>query len=220
VILTYSGFLLEESASVLEEEQVDFLKIIQSSSEFMLDLVNNLLDISKIEAGKLQLDLTVVNLPELVRQNVSRNRILAEKKSVSILLHHDEHIPELILDGSKIEQVLNNLIGNAIKFSPPGTSIQVDLLYGSGEVRISVHDHGPGIPAGDLERIFLPFIQTGARSTGGENGAGLGLAIVKRIVEGHGGRIWIESVEAHGSTFHVLLPGDLFTPDTGRPSAR
>ncbi len=212
VILSYSGFLLEESATVLEADQLDFLKIIQSSSEFMLELVNNLLDISKIENGKLELDLSVVDLLGLVRMNVARNRILAEKKRIQILLRHDEPIPELILDGHKIEQVLNNLIGNAIKFSPPGTSIEVHLAYAQEEARISVRDHGPGINSGDLERIFLPFTQAAARSTMGEQGAGLGLAIVKRIVQGHGGRIWIESAEGSGSAFYVSLPGNAFAP--------
>ena len=206
VILTYSRFLLDAAAPRLTREQVEFVHTIRSSSEFMLRLVNDLLDISRIEAGKLQLDLEPVDLAALLRRNAALNRVLAERKSIHLLLFEEAEVPPFALDASKIEQVLNNLIGNAIKFSPPGGLVEVRLARAGPEAVVSVADTGPGIPAAEREQLFRPFGKTSAKGTAGEKGAGLGLAIVQKIVLGHGGRIWVESEPGRGSTFYVALP--------------
>jgi signal transduction histidine kinase len=125
VILTYSQFLREDAADKLSEEQIEFINIIRSSSEFMLNLVNDFLDFSKIEAGKLELDLTSADLVKLIGENVARNRALAEQEEIRINFNHNGELPKMRLDVFKIEQVLNNLIGNAIKFSPFGGEIDV-----------------------------------------------------------------------------------------------
>lgn len=206
VILTYSEFLLDDQTLALKDERRDFLEIIQSSSHFMLELVDDLLDISRIEKGKLELDLWIADLPELVRQNVARNRVLAERKNIELVLHSDDLIPQMKLDASKIEQVLNNLIGNAVKFSSMDSQVAISLQADDGHVLVKITDHGPGIPPEEIDKIFLPFTRASTRSTAGEKGAGLGLAIVKRIVEGHGGRIWVESTPGVGSVFQFTLP--------------
>lgn len=208
VILTYSEFLAEEAASSLTPEQASFVETIRSSSDLMLRLVEDLLDLAKIEAGKLELDLERVDLARLVASNVARNRVLAAKKQIEIHLHSPESSPlEMLIDATKMEQVLNNLIGNAVKFSPLGSAVDVCVTPEDGRVLLAVKDHGPGIPAEERDKLFRPFARTRVRSTAGEKGTGLGLAIVKRIIEGHGGEIHVESEAGRGSAFLVSLPG-------------
>ncbi|HKV09327.1 MAG TPA: ATP-binding protein [Thermoanaerobaculia bacterium] len=207
VILTYSRFLLEDAGETLDPQHTRFIRTIRSSSSFMLNLVEDLLDVSKIEAGRLELDLARVDLAALVRRNVELHRVLAEKKEIGIDLEEEGGEVPMVLDPAKIEQVLNNLIGNAVKFSPPGRRVLVRLTgQGEGAV-IAVHDQGPGIPAHEMDKLFRPFEKTSVRSTGGEKGAGLGLTIVKNIVSGHGGEIRVESTVGEGAAFYVSLPG-------------
>jgi signal transduction histidine kinase len=203
IILTYSDFLLEDAGPVLPPEQVDLVHTIRSSSRQMLRLVEELLDVSRIESGRLELDLEPVDLPALVQSNVERSRVLAAKKEVDIHLAADRSLPRLRLDGPKMEQVLDNLIGNAVKFSPPRSPVEVRVGREEERAVISVEDHGPGIPSDFLGKLFEPFARGGHRGT---KGAGLGLAIVKNIVSGHGGEIRVESQPGQGSTFQVCLP--------------
>ncbi|HEX8087702.1 MAG TPA: HAMP domain-containing sensor histidine kinase [Blastocatellia bacterium] len=212
VILTLSEFLLDENLKVTSDERQEFIRRIRSSSEFMLRLVNNLLDISKIEAGRLDLDLEAADLRAIIEANVALNRYLADKRQVKLSLVQDERVPRLMLDASKIEQVLNNLIVNAIKFSPSGGTVEVRLDKGENDVTISVSDQGPGIPKGEFHKLFNPFEKTSARSATKEKGTGLGLAIVKKIVSGHQGSIRVESQVGRGSTFRVTLPLALSRP--------
>jgi len=206
VILAYSDFLLNEADTKLDAQQVGFIHKINSSSEFMLALVNDLLDISRIEAGRLELELSPIDVAALVSRNVSLNRVLAAKKEIDISLEHDESVGRMMLDAPKIEQVLNNLIGNAIKFSPPGSRVEVKLARFDERVIISVTDEGPGISPEELEKLFRPFERGRAQSTAGEKSTGLGLAIVKRIITGHGGDIRVESATGKGAVFSVSLP--------------
>jgi len=133
------------------------------------------------------------------------NRVLAAKKQIEIELM-DEPLPLLLLDASKIEQVLNNLLSNAIKFSPPRTTIRVRVARADDQILLAVQDQGPGIPPNELDKLFKPFQRTSVKSTAGEKGTGLGLSIVKKIVEGHHGKIWVESQVGQGTTFFVALP--------------
>lgn len=207
VILTYSGFLLEDAAPVLNPEQIEFIQVIRSSSGQMLRLVEELLDVTRIEAGRLALELAPVDLGALVRSQVGRSRVLAAKKGIEIDLETAGDLPVLSLDAGKIEQVLDNLIGNAVKFSPPDSLVEVRVVLEKGReadrVVISVRDQGPGIPADLLDRLFEPFARGRSRGT---QGAGLGLAIVKSILAGHGGDIRVESEPGQGAVFHARLP--------------
>jgi signal transduction histidine kinase len=206
VILTYSDFLLEETAEALSKEHREFLTTIRRSSDFMLSMLNDLLDITKIESGRLDLDLEPADLVTLIEHNVTLNRVLAVKKSIHIRFQHDEDLPPTPLDRGKIDQVLNNLISNAVKFSATGTTVVVRAVRSDGQVTVSVKDEGPGIPEAERQKLFQPFSRTSVQSTGGEKSTGLGLAIVKKIILGHRGLIWVESGIGTGSTFYFTLP--------------
>jgi signal transduction histidine kinase len=203
-ILTYSNFLFEETPGFSDEERREFTREIHAVSQFMACLVDDLLDVAKIESGQLQLEYDAINLMRLVQRNVMRNQILAAKKQIEITLQTDR-LPIVVADSAKLEQVLNNLISNAVKFSPPGSQVNVRLKHQAPCFLLEVADQGNGMSAEEQAQLFAPF-QRGQKGTAGEKSTGLGLMIVKRIVEGHGGRIWVESVVGRGTTFYVSIP--------------
>jgi signal transduction histidine kinase len=205
-IMTYSQFLEEEAGSRLTEEQREFITTIKEVSHFMLGLINDLLDVTQFEAGKLKMDLRPTDVLAVVRRNLALNVVLAAKKQIRVALHPGPPLPLLMLDRGKIEQVLNNLLGNAIKFSHVNTGISVHLSREDRHVAITVADQGQGIPAEDLHKLFKPFSRTRVQTTGGESSTGLGLSIVRRIVEAHGGSIGVESEVGRGTSFHIHLP--------------
>jgi len=206
VISTYAEFLETEAAAVLNEEQREFVATIKSTSEFLLGMINDLLDLSAIESGRLRLNLSAVNLSTLIQRSVTLNRVLAEKKRIKVTFQEEVKLPEMVLDGGKLEQVLNNFLSNACKFSHSGTQVDVRLWREGDDAVVSVRDQGQGIPANELDKLFKPFTKTSVRSTAGEESTGLGLAIVRKIVEGQGGRVRVESEVGRGSVFSFTLP--------------
>lgn len=190
-ISNFSEVLYDEAAKALNQEQLELVSIIRSSSEFMLQMVNDFLDISKIESGKLDLDLQPTDILSLAKQNISLNRIFSTKKGIELVLNHEWDLPVMLLDAGKIEQVLNNFISNAIKFSYPQSVIKIQLNRNNDHLVISVTDEGQGIPEKDRDKLFKAFEQTSVKTTGGEKSTGLGLSIVKKIVEGRKGKIWV-----------------------------
>jgi signal transduction histidine kinase len=206
IILSYSEFLLDEAAGRLSQEHLQFLDAIRSSSDFMVGLVNNLLDVAQIESGQLQLDAQPTDLIALIERNVALNRVLAEKKHIQLMLEVLPRRVVLPLDAAKIEQVLNNLISNAVKYSYPNSAVRVSVLAAPGCVTLAVQDQGQGIPQSEMDKLFKPFSRTSVKSTAGEKSTGLGLVIARKIVEGHQGRLWAESQVGVGSTFYVSLP--------------
>ena len=206
VILAYSDFLETEAFPVLNEDQRDFVSTIKSTSEFMLNLINELLDVSTIESGQLQLDCAPTHLNELVRHNVSRNRVLAHQKRIELDFEDTEKLPPLTIDRGKVEQVLNNLIGNAVKYSHTDTRVAIQIARTGDLVAVSVADQGQGIPEEDLPKLFKAFGRTSVQATAGEQSTGLGLAIARKIVEGHGGKMSVRSRVGEGSTFSFTLP--------------
>lgn len=208
-ILGYSELLAEELEGRLEDDHREILAKVGKLSHFMGGLVNDILDIAQIEAGKLVLKRSETDLGSLLAESVALNAPLAARKSISLTLDRPPEVRPLSLDALKIEQVLNNLIGNAVKFSPEGTVIRVGLRLEGDEVVFWVADEGPGIPEAERERMFLPFHKASVRAARGERSHGLGLAIVRKIVEGHGGRIWVDSNVGQGSRFSVALPAAL-----------
>lgn len=206
VILAHSEFLEDEAGRVLDEQHRQFITTIKATSHFLLGLIDNLLDVAQLEAGKLSLDLQPVDLAELVRHNVALNRLLADRKQIELRMTVDGPPAIMMLDPAKIEQILNNLIGNAVKFSYPRTRIEIIMNQRPEGVGISVRDQGQGIPEDDLEKLFKPFGKTRVRGTGGERSMGLGLAIVQNIVKAHGGRIRVVSEVGCGTTVDVELP--------------
>jgi PAS domain S-box-containing protein len=207
VIYAASSFLADPGAQSLPaEKRQDFLFRIKNNSEFMAQLIEDLLDFAAIESGKVSLSQKTTDLAEFVRRNVEQNRMLAERKGITVSYETGETLPPVAVDRFRIDRVLNNLIGNAVKFSATGSPVTVATRRNNGSIVVSVRDLGPGIPAEELDRLFKPFSRTSVKSTGGERGTGLGLAISKETVEAHGGRVWVESVVGRGSTFSFSLP--------------
>jgi PAS domain S-box-containing protein len=206
VIQNSSHVLSRYSSENLSEKQKEFLKKIYDTSKFMLELLNSLLDISKIESGKLELEISRNNYPDFVRKNIEFNRFFATEKGISIDSVLSDGIPPVDFDKNKIEQVLNNLISNAIKYSHSNTTIRIEVLKEKGFVLTKVIDQGQGIPENELPHVFKPFQKASSKPTAGEKSTGLGLAIVKKIVEGHQGIIGVESEVGRGSTFFFKLP--------------
>ena len=207
VVSVASQFLLDDASRALPEaKRTDFMRRINASSEFMLKLIDDLLDVAKIESGKLDLELKDEDLCALIEENLTMNRMLAERKGIRLDFAHECGVPRFRFDRGKVEQVLNNLISNALKFSRSGTAVTVTAARVNGSAVVSVRDNGQGIPAEELGKLFKPFSKTSVRSTDGEKSTGLGLAISRKIVEGHRGRIWAESEVGKGSTFSFSLP--------------
>jgi signal transduction histidine kinase len=203
------------SELVLESESEDFrisnhlrkiMEVIRTSSEFMLRMLEELLDVVKIESGKLQLNFEKVNLETFLNKNIDINALLAAKKEIKLILNIPQPLPEIAIDPIKIEQVLNNLISNAIKYSHNKTTVTVSAFSTDQYIIVSVQDQGQGIPENELQKVFVPFSLLSVKGTAGEKSTGLGLSIVKRIVTGHLGRIWVESEVGKGSTFSFTLP--------------
>jgi CheY-like chemotaxis protein len=172
----------------------------------MLSLVNEILDMNAIMAGKLNINRRPCDLLKLVRENAHRNQLLFKDKGISLHLKLPQGLPDIWVDEGKIEQILNNLISNAAKFSPPESRIWLRLTHDEQMVQIAIADQGPGISAADQQKLFNPFVRTKNRTTAGEASIGLGLAISRRLVEGHGGKIWIESEVGAGAAFTFTLP--------------
>ena len=207
VVNAASSFLLGDSSRLLpEEKRRDFMRRINANGEFMLRLIDDLLEEVEVESGRLDIELATGDLCGLIEENLTTNRMLAGKKDVRLDFAPESDLPALRFDRGKVEQVLNNLISNAVKFSASGTAVTVQASRVNGTVVISVRDHGRGIPAEELDGLFKPFSKTSVPGTAGEKSTGLGLAICRRIVEGHGGRIWAESEPGKGSTFSFALP--------------
>lgn len=196
-------------ASVLEQDhgspasRLNHVEIIKRSVTRMNRLIENLLDMTRIEGGRLVVEPVRHEVAALVHDVSELFCSLAEQKGVAFDLRIREALPAVYADHERALQVFSNLIGNAIKFAPKGSSVVLEAVLGDGEVRFSVTDSGPGIRPEDLPRIFDRFWQ-GDRA--GQEGAGLGLSIAKGIILAHGGRIWVESKLGAGSTFSFTLP--------------
>lgn len=205
IIQGFSEMLLHFEKNI-DEKSLKKIQHIKNTSSYMLHLVNELLDISVIESGKVHLSLSKQNLADLIKNNITLNESMAERKQITLAFASNQNTLEVLCDPLKIEQVLNNLITNAIKFSKSGTTIEIELSKTDREAIFAVKDQGPGISPAEKERIFHSFVKGSAKATGGEASTGLGLAIAKKIIAEHKGRIWIESELEKGSTFFVALP--------------
>ena len=205
IVYGYSQILAEDP-DLSAEETAEMIATIHRAAAFMRGLIDDLLDLTAIEAGTLRLDRVPTDPVELARSNVALNQILAASKDISITLEHDDGLPLVDVDAQRFDQVLNNLIGNAVKYSDPGSPIVMSVRRNDSCVRFSIRDHGRGIAPDFLARMFSPFAKAASTGTAGEKSTGLGLAIVKRIVDAHGGELSVESELGEGSTFSVCLP--------------
>ena len=205
-ILSSSEFLLELIENRIDETESEYLTMISKSGEYVLRLLNELLDLEVIESGNMELNYENLDIVSLTQKSIALNRMVADNKSISILFDYEEEVISAKVDRTKIDQVLNNLISNAIKYSFPENNIVVSLKKEGNNIVIAIKDNGQGIPKEEQHKLFRPFGKTSTRGTDGEESTGLGLSISKKIVENHNGKIWFDSEPKVGSTFYFSLP--------------
>ncbi|HSB02757.1 MAG TPA: ATP-binding protein [Anaerolineales bacterium] len=181
-----------------------FVDQIQIEVDALSQMANELLELSKIESGRFALDRSPVAAYDLLESAARRMQVQAERASITLRVECTDDLPEVQVDSQRLEQVLVNLIHNAVKFTRPGGEVVLRAEAADGEVRFAVRDTGVGIPADEISRIFERFYRVDKSRTG--SGTGLGLSIAKHIVEAHEGRIWAESIEGRGSTFYFTIP--------------
>jgi signal transduction histidine kinase len=206
VINGYVGLLRAKALGPVNDGQQQVLSTMQANAKAMVQLLEDLLDVSSIESGQLDLQPALVELEPYLKACVDTNGLLATAKNISLVLDDGAPRCSVRMDARRIDQVLVNLISNAVKFSHPGTTVRVGAREASDEVHLYVADQGQGIPADELAKVFTDFGRTSVRPTGDERSTGLGLAIVKRIIEAHGGRVWVDTKVGVGSEFAFALP--------------
>jgi signal transduction histidine kinase len=189
----------------LNEKQEEYLKDIHASGQHLLSLINDILDLSKIEAGRMELEMADFHLPTAIDNALTLIRERAVRHGITLHQEIDPRLAQIQGDERKIKQVLLNLLSNAIKFTPDGGRIDVRARAVNGSVEVSVTDTGVGIALEDQEAIFEEFRQVGTAAKKVE-GTGLGLALSRRFIELHGGRIWVQSQVGVGSTFTCTIP--------------
>ncbi len=204
-VLGYTELILDNIYGDTPEKMRGVLKRIESNGKHLLGLINDVLDLSKIEAGQLTLSLAEYSLKDVVHTVYAAVEPLAAQKKLSFKLDVSPDLPVGRGDEHRLTQVLLNLVGNAIKFTDSG-EVSMSAAAADGRFRVAVHDTGPGISAADQSRLFREFQQADNSITRKKGGTGLGLAISKRIIEMHGGKIWVESLVGKGSTFFFTLP--------------
>ena len=195
--------LLEEKVGPLTEQQVDLLLAAREDSDRLHNILNNLLDISRIESGKTKMELQAVSPNSLQMEALEPFWRAAHDQGVTLLVDIPGELPDVWADPTRIYYVFSNLLSNALRYTPPGGTITFSAKAEEKEVRFSVTDTGKGIPSQYLPRIFEQFFRVPGQEK--ESGAGLGLAIVKEIIEAHGGTVGVESQEGKGSTFIFTL---------------
>jgi signal transduction histidine kinase len=203
-IIGFSDVLLSGSYGTLNEKQRDYLQDVLTSGQHLLLLINDILDISKVEAGRMELELSTFSLAEALQSGVTIVRERATLHRITLSVTCDEGLEMIQGDARKIRQVIFNLLANAVKFTPDGGRVEVTARALDGEARVSVRDTGVGIAPEEQAHLFEEFRQT--TSARGREGTGLGLALAKRLVDLHGGRIWVDSALGKGSTFTFTLP--------------
>jgi len=207
IIKGFSEFIRDGAFGDVTEKQKKYLHRIIDNCETMLELINDLLEISAIESGKLELNFREMDLKPYIEEFYEYGRIMAQRKGIELVLEMPPDPPKVIFDPERINQVLNNLLTNAIKYSYPDTTIRITIQMKGENLEVSVQDEGQGIPEEEIPRLFTDYGRGSARPTAGEKSTGLGLAIVKRIVEAHEGIVSVRSAPGKGSCFTFTLPG-------------
>jgi len=212
-IIGFSEVLTERMFGEVNDKQMEYLKDIHSSGQHLLALINDVLDLSKIEAGKMELDLSCFDLGLLLEHSATLVRERAQRHGLSLELDVGDGLGEWVADARKVKQIVVNLLSNAVKFTPNGGSVSVRARHLNGVdgragdwAEVSVTDTGVGIASEDQAMVFEEFRQAGGDVLRKAEGTGLGLALVKRFVELHGGAVTLDSAPGHGSTFRFTLP--------------
>jgi signal transduction histidine kinase len=204
-VIGFSEVLTDRMFGELNEKQEEYLKDIHASGTHLLSLINDILDLSKIEAGRMELELTDFHLPTALDNALMLVRERAGRRSIALQMSVDERLGQIRADERKIRQVVLNLLSNAIKFTPEGGRIEVAAVSNDESVEVSVSDTGVGIAPEDQQAVFEEFRQVGTAEKKAE-GTGLGLTLCRKFIELHGGRIWVKSQVAVGSTFTFTIP--------------
>jgi signal transduction histidine kinase len=204
-IIGFSEVLSERMFGEVNEKQAEYLADIQESGRHLLSLINDILDLSKIEAGRMELESSDFDLPSAIEHTLTLVRERAQRRGIGLARTVDEQLGMIHADERKLKQVLLNLLSNALKFTPEGGRVDVRAALRDGVAEVSVTDTGIGISPEDQEAVFEEFRQVGTASKKVE-GTGLGLAISKKFIELHGGKIWVTSQVGTGSTFAFTLP--------------
>lgn len=194
--------LLGGYAGELPAESTELLGICLTAVDRLIRLINDLLDISKIESGKMELHLARLSVSDCVQKSMRSLQSLAEVNRVTIQAEQESQLPEVMADRDRLEQVITNLLSNALKYSPADKAVLVRCAAVDNSVRVSVSDQGPGIPPDQVSRVFDRFQQL----AGAKKGTGLGLAIARALVEQHRGRMWVESELGQGTSFYFEIP--------------
>lgn len=200
------GLILGGAVGDIDPALRELMGIAQNNSNKLIRLVDDMLDVAKIESGHLGLEMDIVSVQERVKDSVKQMQQLADERQVKLATKVMGRPLSIVGDGSRIEQVIMNLLSNAIKFSPIGGTVDVTVSQTHGYVKVSVTDQGPGISAKEQKKVFEKFYQVNGRNLPREGGSGLGLAISKGIVEQHGGKISVDSTVGEGSAFSFILP--------------
>ncbi|MFC1624639.1 sensor histidine kinase [Candidatus Omnitrophota bacterium] len=201
-----SMLLSEERGQISEEKQKQFLSLADRNLKRLSILIDDILDISKIEAGKMELKRKMVSVGKLIDESIEGLDAWTRAKSIKIERRIQEDIPKVNVDSDRIIQVLNNLIGNAVKFTPENGAIAIEaILENDRDVKVSIQDTGIGIDRESIPKVFDRFYQAGERSVTDINGTGIGLSIAKEIIELHGGRIWVDAERDKGACFNFRL---------------
>jgi signal transduction histidine kinase len=205
-VISTAAMLGEGLLGAVTEEQKRWLGKIETNCLQLVEIVNDFLDLSKIEAGHVSLAKQLVDLRELVRSSLETYLPLANGKRIALRDRLDADLPMLEVDPKRMDQVLSNLIGNALKFTPEGGEVEVGAKRDNGRVRLWVKDSGLGIAPEEVKSLFQKYRQASAAEESAQKGTGLGLLISKLLVEAHGGQIRVESAPGRGSTFTVIIP--------------
>ncbi len=202
----FVDLLLQGTLGPLSARQAQVLGRVQDRCEGMLLLTEDLVDLASLGVGGVDLDLRSVDLAAVLESLAQGARVLAEAKGIQVDLDLDPELPHARADRRRLEQVVDNLVSNAIKYSPSGTVVRVHARRAKRGLMVVVEDQGPGIPEAERKLIFEPFYRGSSRPTAGESSTGLGLSIAQRLVSAMGGRLWLSSRPGQGATFSFTLP--------------
>ena len=205
-IIGFSDVMLEGIVGELNEKQHHYLVNISNSGNHLLEIINDILDLSKVEAGKMELEFQLLDVPEALREMQNLIAPLSAKMDISLEVSVDSNLSQIYADRLAFKQILYNLVGNAIKFTPEGGNIAINGILCGDMARFSVSDNGIGIAREDQDAIFQTFTQVDSSHDRKYGGSGLGLSLVKKFVEMHGGSIWVESELGKGSDFYFEIP--------------
>jgi len=204
-IISFASFGIKKHATASPDKLLDYFQKIRQSGETLLVLLNDLLDLAKLESGKIEFRFKPANINSLIDTVIEENSVLALQRNLTIRCEYIESPETIILDGDKIKQVLRNLLNNAIKFSSSGGIISVISFKKADSIVVSVQDQGTGIPENELESVFDKFVQSSKNNTG-TGGTGLGLPICREIIDAHKGRIWAENNPDIGAKLSFEIP--------------